>query len=115
MVKKRQKLGALLDNETMASGAREAEIALSQMAGEIRGNLNQAFLALAPLLVSTTSGIANFDYCCKRTFSDAAEPKWNWLRRLESTEQQIEQLQGMLDDLDQGDPDARTRIACFWC
>ena len=50
--------GRILDNETIAS-AREAEIALSQMAGEIRGNLNQALLALAPLLVSTTSGIAS--------------------------------------------------------
>lgn len=102
--------GRILDNETIAS-AREAEIALSQMAGEIRGNLNQAFLALAPLLVSTTSGIANLTTAVRNFFAAAGEMQLS--ADLSSTEQQIEQIQGMLDDLDQGDPDARTRLLVF--
>ena len=102
--------GRILDNETIAS-AREAEIALSQMAGEIRGNLNQAFLALAPLLVSTTSGIANLTTPVRNFFAGAGGMEIS--ADLSSTEQQIEQIQGMLDDLDQGDPDARTRLLVF--
>jgi hypothetical protein len=99
--------GRILDNETIAS-AREAEIALSQMAGEIRGNLNQAFLALAPLLVSTTAGIANLTTAVRNFFDAAGEMQIE--ADVSHLEQDIELIQGMLDDLARGDPDARTRL-----
>ena len=99
--------GRILDNETIAS-AREAEIALSQMAGEIRGNLNQAFLALAPLLVSATSGIANLTTAVRNFFDAAGDMQIE--ADVSHLEQDIELIQGMLDDLYRGDPDARTRL-----
>jgi hypothetical protein len=49
--------GRILDNEMVAS-ARETEIALSQMAGEIKGNLSKALLNLAPLLTGASRGVA---------------------------------------------------------
>ena len=49
--------GRILDNEMVAS-ARETEIALSQMAGEIKGNLSRALLNLAPLLTGASRGVA---------------------------------------------------------
>ena len=49
--------GRILDNEMVAS-ARETEIALSQMAGEIKGNLSRALLNLAPLLTGASKGVA---------------------------------------------------------
>jgi hypothetical protein len=49
--------GRILDNEMVAS-ARETEIALSQMAGEIKGNLSRALINLAPLLTAASSGVA---------------------------------------------------------
>jgi hypothetical protein len=49
--------GRILENEMVAS-ARETEIALSQMAGEIKGNLSRALLNLAPLLTGASRGVA---------------------------------------------------------
>jgi hypothetical protein len=102
--------GRILDNETIAS-AREAEIALSQMAGEISGNLNRALLALAPLLVSTTAGIANLTTAARSFFDAFGEMQVS--ADLSSVEQQIGQIQLMLDELEQGDPDAPMRLLQF--
>jgi hypothetical protein len=102
--------GRILDNETIAS-AREAEIALSQMAGEISGNLNRALLAIAPLLVSATSGIANLTTAARNFFDAFGEMQVS--ADLSSVEQQIGQIQLMLDELEQGDPDAPMRLLQF--
>ena len=102
--------GRILDNETIAS-AREAEIALSQMAGEISGNLNRALLAIAPLLVSTTAGIANLTTAARNFFDAFGEMQVS--ADLSSVEQQIGQIQLMLDELEQGDPDAPMRLLQF--
>jgi hypothetical protein len=102
--------GRILDNETIAS-AREAEIALSQMAGEISGNLNRALLEIAPLLVSTTAGIANLTTAARNFFDAFGEMQVS--ADLSSVEQQIGQIQLMLDELEQGDPDAPMRLLSF--
>ena len=99
--------GRILDNETIAS-AREAEIALSQMAGEIRGNLNQAFLALAPLLVSTTGGIANLTTAVRNFFSAAS--RMEMAAEIESLEEQATHIQSLIEDAENNLPDAAARI-----
>ena len=99
--------GRILDNETIAS-AREAEIALSQMAGEISGNLNQAFLALAPLLVSTTGGIANLTTAVRNFFSAAS--RMEMAAEIESLEEQATHIQSLIEDAENNLPGAAARI-----
>jgi undecaprenyl pyrophosphate synthase len=99
--------GQITSNE-LAASAREAEIQLLQMSGVISGNLKRAFLALAPLLVSATGGIANLTTAVRNFFDAAGEMQIE--ADVSHLEQDIELIQGMLDDLDRGDPDALTRL-----
>jgi hypothetical protein len=68
-------------------------------------------LAIAPLLVSTTAGIANLTTAVRGFFDTFGEMQVS--ADLSSVEQQIEQIQLMLDELEQGDPDAPMRLLQF--
>jgi len=98
-----QESGRILSNETIKA-TRDAEIALQQMSGEISGNLNQALLALMPLLLSASSKIAGLTTSVRGFFDSMSSA-----RAADDIENTLDQLK-LLDDqialFEAGSPDS---------
>lgn len=103
-------LGIVIDEDLIRS-AEEAENQLGLMSRVIDANLSTALINLAPLLVGATTGIANLTTAA-RSFIDS----FNAMQAeadVSHLQSEIETIEGLLDGLDDRDPDAAVRLLPF--
>ena len=98
-----QESGRILSNETIKA-TRDAEIALQQMSGEISGNLNQALLALMPLLLSASSKIAGLTTSVRGFFDSMGLARAAY--DIEGTTEQFKLLEDQIALFEAGSPDS---------
>lgn len=107
MRREARELGIVID-EDLIRNAEDAENQLALMSRVINANLSQALINLAPLLVSAAEGIAGL--------TSSARGFMETLREIETQGDlsvivsDMETIQRLIDDFENGDPDALARL-----